>query len=353
MAVTETSPGAVAGPARTLPVPTPAQDPADEAMCGRARERYIADRKKMGRVPRRRRRHAAMPNLIIIGGLKCGTTSIHHYLGLHPEIQMSKPKELNFFVKELNWDLGLPWYRGRFDDRFPVRGESSPHYTNLPRFQAVVDRIHDNVPDAKLIYMVRDPISRILSHWMHSVGAGYETRPMEDVLSRGDQTYVTRSQYWMQLQPYLERFSPEQIEVIAQEELQSDREGTMRRAFRFAGVDENFSSEQFDREWEKSSAKESGRYQRAEKLIKVPGFRSFDRNFDRFPERMRWMVEKMVHDPEAPPAPKPELPDRIIERLMAQFREDAPAIQEFAGREFPRWKAYAGTSSASRPGVPG
>ena len=102
----------------------------------RARERFAADRKRGGRVPRRRRRHAALPNLIIIGGLKCGTTSIHHYLGLHPEINMSKPKELNFFVKELNWDLGLDWYRGRFDERFEVRGESSPHYTNLPYFEA-------------------------------------------------------------------------------------------------------------------------------------------------------------------------------------------------------------------------
>src|ERR687895_1673032 len=168
------------------------RDTADEAMCARARDRYAADRKRMGRVPRRRRRHAALPNLIIIGGLKCGTTSIHHYLGLHPEIQMSKPKELNFFVHELNWDLGLPWYRGRFDSRFPVRGESSPHYTNQPRYTGVPERIHDTVPDAKLIYMVRDPISRILSHWRHSIGAGYETRPMAEVLTRGDQTYVTR-----------------------------------------------------------------------------------------------------------------------------------------------------------------
>ena len=203
----------------------PTHDPADEAMCLRARERYAADRKRGGRVPRRRRRHAALPNLIIIGGLKCGTTSIHHYLGLHPEIQMSKPKELNFFVEELNWDLGLDWYRGRFDDRFPVRGESSPHYTNHPRFTGVAERIHEHIPDAKLIYMVRDPISRILSHWRHAVGAGYETRPMEEALARGDQTYVTRSRYWMQLQPYLEHFDRSQIEVITQEELQSRPRG--------------------------------------------------------------------------------------------------------------------------------
>jgi hypothetical protein len=321
-----------------MPAPTP--DPADEAMCLRARERYAADRRRGGRVPRRRLRHAALPNLIIIGGLKCGTTSIHHYLGLHPEIWMSKPKELNFFVEELNWDLGLDWYRGRFDDRFAVRGESSPHYTNLPYFTGVAKRIHEHIPDARLIYMVRDPISRILSHWCHAVGAGYERRPMEDALARGDQTYVTRSRYWMQLQPYLELFDRSQIEVITQEELQSDRDGTMRKAFAFAGVDPDFTSEQFDREWEKSSAKESERYQFMEKLIKLPGFRSFDRNFDRFPERLRWMVEKVVHDPDAPPAPKPELPDSIRDNLTAQFSEDVAAIQEFAGRRFEGWKQY-------------
>jgi hypothetical protein len=322
-------------------LPAPKHDPSDEAMCVRARERFAADRKRGGSVPRRRRKHAAMPNLIIIGGLKCGTTSIHHYLGLHPEIQMSKPKELNFFVEELNWDLGLDWYRGRFDGRFSVRGESSPHYTNMPRFQGVAERIRRHAPDARLIYMVRDPISRILSHWCHATGAGYETRPMEDALAQPDQGYVTRSMYWQQLQPYLELFDPSRIAVITQEELQSDREGTMRKAFRFAGVSEDFTSEQFEREWEKSSAKESERYQFMEKLIKLPGFRAFDRNFDRFPERMRWMVEKVVHDPEAPPAPKPELPDSIRDRLVAIFAEDVAALERFAGREFANWNRYS------------
>jgi hypothetical protein len=327
-------------PRTSRSMPPPTHDPADEAMCRRARERFTADRKRSGRVPSRRRRHAALPNLIIIGGLKCGTTSIHHYLGLHPEINMSKPKELNFFVEELNWDLGPDWYRGHFDERFAVRGESSPHYTNLPHFKAVPERIHAHIPDARLIYMVRDPISRILSHWSHAVGAGYETRPMEEALARGDQTYVTRSRYWMQLQPFLERFDRSQLAVITQEELQTDRDATMRKAFAFAGVDPDFTSEQFEREWEKSSAKESDRYQFMERLIKVPGFRAFDRNFDRFPERLRWIVEKVVHDPQAPSAPKPELPDPVRESLTAQVSEDVAGLQEFAGREFAGWKQY-------------
>jgi hypothetical protein len=314
-------------------------DPADKAMCDRARERYSADRKS--RLRRRRKRHAQLPNLIIIGGLKCGTTSIHHYLGLHPEIQMSKPKELNFFVEELNWDLGLDWYASRFDDRFEVRGESSPHYTNRPRFEGAAERIHRHCPDARLLYMVRDPIKRILSHWVHATGAGYEQRDLRATLSEPDSSYVNRSQYWMQLQPYLERFDRAQIEVITQEELQSEREATMRKAFAFAGVDESFRSEQFDREWEKSSAKQGDKYQFMEKLIKLPGFRSFDRNFDRLPESMRWLVEKVVHDPEKPPAPKPKLPDDLFELVRGRFREDVPALQSFAGREFAGWHDYS------------
>jgi hypothetical protein len=317
----------------------PPRDPADEAMCARARERYAADRKS--RFRRRRKRHAQLPNLIIVGGLKCGTTSIHHYLGLHPEIQMSKPKELNFFVAEMSWDLGLDWYASRFDDRFKVRGESSPHYTNLPRFEGVARRIHEHCPDARLLYMVRDPIKRILSHWVHATGAGYETGDLVEVLSEPSSSYMNRSKFWLQLQPYLELFDRSQIAVIAQEELQGEREATMRRAFAFAGVDESFRSEQFDREWEKSGAKEGDKYQLMERLIKLPGFRSFDRNFDRLPEPLRWRVEKLVHDPEKPPAPKPKLPDDLFETVRARFGEDVAELQKFAGREFPRWHDYS------------
>ena len=327
--------------ARTDPKPplSATHDPADAAMCARARERYSSDRRFAFR--RRGKAHAKMPNLIIIGGLKCGTTSIHHYLGLHPQIQMSKPKELNFFVSELNWDLGLDWYASRFDNRFEVRGESSPHYTNRPRFNGVAERIREHCPDARLIYMVRDPIKRVLSHWVHATGAGYETREMVPTLSAPDSGYVMRSQYWMQLEPYLDLFEREQIEVIAQEELQRERDDTMRRAFGFAGVDPDFTSEQFDREWEKSSAKSSDKYQFMEKAIKLPGLRAFDKNFDRLPESMRWVVERVVHDPEAPPAPKPELPASLQETLKGYFREDATALQGFAGRDFPGWGDYS------------
>ena len=129
----------------------------------------------------------------------------------------------------------------------------------------------------------------------------------------------------------------------------------MRKAFAFAGVDENFTSEQFDREWEKSSAKEGDKYQFMEKLIKLPGFRSFDRNFDRLPESMRWMVEKVVHDPETPPAPKPELPDAVRETLARSSARTSPRCRSSPAASSPAGSSTesTGVSSASLPGMPG
>ena len=136
--------------------------------------------------------------------------------------------------------------------------------------------------------------------------------------------------------------------MITQEELQSDRDGTMRRAFGFAGVDESFTSEQFDREWEKSSAKESGRYQLAGEADQAPRLpQSFDRNFDRFPERMRWMVEKIVHDPDAPGRRSPSF-RRDLEHLIAQFRDDAPGAP---GVRRPRVRGLEGYASAYPDGM--
>jgi hypothetical protein len=308
-------------------------DPADDAMVARARERFAADRRRL--VRRRRRRDGALPNLIVIGGLKCGTTSLHHYLNLHPQIAMSRPKELNFFVAELNWDLGPEWYASHFDAAAPVRGESSPHYTNLPRFAGVADRMRSVLgEDARLIYMVRDPIDRMLSHYLHNVGGGYEHRPLADALTDPDSAYISRSRYAMQLEPFLREFGRERIAIVSREELKDDRAGTMRRMFDVCGIDPSFSSEQFEREWETGSGKSAGGFRLMDRAVRLPGLRSLDRNFDRLPESLRWLVERLVHDPGTGAAPKPELAGDLRERLADLVRDDVEQLELIAGRRF-------------------
>src|SRR5919106_4193832 len=99
----------------------------------------------------------ALPTFVIIGAQKCGTTALHSYLSRHPEVSMSRPKELDFFVEGANWEKGVDWYRSRFDGAAKARGESSPNYTAHPMLAGVPERMAELVPDAKLIFMVRDP----------------------------------------------------------------------------------------------------------------------------------------------------------------------------------------------------
>ena len=147
----------------------------------------------------------------MIGAQKCGTSGLHYYLSLHPEISMSKPKELNFFIEERNWPRGEDWYRAHFDARARVRGESSPNYTAYPQHLGVPERMHSVVPDAKLIYMVRDPLERIAAHWVHNYAKRREKGDLRATLTHPNTSYVARSQYHMQLQQFLAHYPLEQI----------------------------------------------------------------------------------------------------------------------------------------------
>ncbi len=310
------------------------RDPADEAMVARAHERFAAERRRTRR--RLRSAESALPNVVVIGGLKCGTTSLHHYLNLHPQVEMSRPKELNFFVAELNWPLGVDWYATHFRSSAPVRGESSPHYTNRPRFAGVAERMRSLLSEPRVIYMVRDPIDRMLSHYLHNVGGGYEDRGLVDALGDPDTSYVARSRYAFQLEPYLEALGPDRIEIVAREELKQDRRAVMSRVFAFLGVDPAFDSEQFTREWETGTAKGGGRFRIMDRAVRLPGLRALDRSFDRLPESLRWLVERVVHDPAGGEVEKPVVPPALRERLAALFRDDVARLESLAGRSF-RW----------------
>ncbi len=185
-----------------------------------------------------------LPNLIIIGAMKAATSSLHYYLGCHPEISMSRVKELNFFVAERRWGRGVAWYESQFAPG-KVRGEASPLYTMHPRFSGVPERMAEVVPEARLIYVVRHPVARAVSQYIHEWTAGVERQPLADVLARPDGHYVQASCYHAQLERYLRWFAREQILLLTAEDLERDRRGTLGRVFRFLGVDDAYWSVRF------------------------------------------------------------------------------------------------------------
>ena len=120
--------------------------------------------------------------------MKCGTTSLYRYLALHPQIAMSQRKELDFFKTDADFAKGLEWYSAQFPDDSGVRGEASPNYSKFHIFPGVPDRMRSVLPDIKLIYLVRNPVERAVSHYMHSVHGGlFESRPISAVFERLDE----------------------------------------------------------------------------------------------------------------------------------------------------------------------
>jgi hypothetical protein len=186
-----------------------------------------------------------LPDLIVIGAAKCGTTSLHEYLDEHPEISMSREKELHFFVDRKNWGRGLAWYESQFDASAPVRGESSPGYSAYPLYTGVAERMARVVPDVKLVYLVRDPVERVVSHYTHRTVNWPEMGTLAEALADPHvrEWLVTPSRYWLQLEQYLEHFPAEQILVVDSDELRA----SLPRIFEFAGVDPSFESAAFER----------------------------------------------------------------------------------------------------------
>lgn len=186
-----------------------------------------------------------LPNLIVIGAMKSGTTSLHYYLNLHPQISMSEEKELDFFIEQKNWCYGQTWYESHFTGEAKVYGESSVNYTNFPQVKNVPRRMYSLVPEAKLIYVLRDPLERIISHYIHSYANGNENRPFAKAILDPDGQYLGRSKYYMQLEQFLRYYPNPSILIITQEELYSNRGNALQEIFRFLGVDDTFSSSEF------------------------------------------------------------------------------------------------------------
>lgn len=275
----------------------------------------------------------ALPNLIIIGAMKCATTSLHYYLDLHPEISMSREKELNFFSRPEVRAKGLDWYRGRFDPSAVIRGESSPSYTSHPTFPDVPARMHAVIPEARLIYLVRDPLERLLAHYRHNYSDRTVNGTIREALRAPDSTMVLRSRYATQLEQYLAFYPPERILVVQQESLLRDRFAELERVFRFLGVDPSVRSL-----WFRYRRHRSARKRRLSDLgVRLAETRVMSR-VRRLPEWIRWPLLDVAYAPFSSAVPRPELPAVLEKELLEIFRGETERLRRLTGMRLEGWR---------------
>jgi sulfotransferase family protein len=198
-----------------------------------------------------------LPDFLVIGAQKAGTTALYAYLRWHPGITGPSWKEVSFFDR--HWWRGPAWYRGQFPLRSGSRlvGEASPSYLFHP---LAPERVRSLVPAARLVALVRDPVARAYSHYQHEVALGREPLSFEDALAaegertRGeearlvadprafsrpwwDHTYVARGLYAEQLERWLAVFPREQLLVVRSEDLGERPGQTYGEILAFLGAD--------------------------------------------------------------------------------------------------------------------
>jgi len=181
-----------------------------------------------------------LPTFVVIGAMKAGTVSLRHYLDEHPHVFLGRGGTLgepNFFIAEDNWPRGRGWYESLFDGagRAAAIGECSPSYTWAHIYRSVPERMAQVVPQARLVYVVRDPIARMQSMYMHQVSAGRERRRAEKALL--DDRYLGPSLYGFQLAAFLEHFDRSQVLVIASEVLRDRPREALSAVFDHLAVD--------------------------------------------------------------------------------------------------------------------
>jgi hypothetical protein len=195
-----------------------------------------------------------IPNLFIIGAMKSGTTYLHDLLSSHPDIFMSTVKEPCYFVEQNElkriapsmWGMGIWKSRDNYLDLFSgsgsekYRGESSTLYTYFPLLQGVPERIYQFNPNAKLIYLIRNPLQRTLSHYWHDVRVEAVFYDPKEILNE-DSYYLNISNYALQMKQYLELFPKENIHVCTFERLISNPMDTLRDIFKWLDVSESVS----------------------------------------------------------------------------------------------------------------
>jgi hypothetical protein len=270
-----------------------------------------------------------LPTFLIVGAAKSGTSSLWHYLKAHPEVFVPEPKEVNFFNDEGVFSRGVDWYASLFAPGAGKKaiGEASPSYLYS---EASPARMADIVPRARLIAILRNPIDRAHSHYLHARYYGLERRSFrqavaDEVAGQGWPFYLGFGRYYPQLVKLSRFFPREQLLVLLLDDLIADPVGTFKTLCGHLGIDERVIPGNV------GEVTNTYREPRAAPFLRFV-IRTAQRG--RLPRRLwRPAVKLATREGRTPPALEPDL----RRQLTGYFAEDNDALASWLGRDLDAW----------------
>jgi hypothetical protein len=284
------------------------------------------------------------PNFIIAGFPKCGSTALHYYLDNHPEIFMPRQKELHFFTNhiiaklnngpgdkeaKINQISNLDSYEKCFENanELQIIGEASPSYINYP---SVFKKIKDELNSPKLIIMLRDPIKRAYSNYLHLVREHRESLSFYNALVEEKERikkgysdfwyYQFNSSYYDKV--FLAQKTFDKVLVLTQEELNRDTKGTIKKVFSFLEVDENYIPNNMHQRYNHGGVFKDNLITRF--FFKQTKFKSTIKKFVPIPVQLKNILNKIVSKYRQP---TPEIDIKAEDYLVGFFKEDVKKLK--------------------------
>ncbi|TCM78974.1 sulfotransferase domain-containing protein [Rhodovulum steppense] len=264
----------------------------------------------------------ALPDFLIIGAMKCATSTLQRQLALQDGVFMTTPKEPNYFSDDGVFARGQGWYEGLFAAAGPddIKGEASTHYTKLPTHPATLARMQALLSHPpRLIYMIRNPLARAVSHYIHEWSQGVMSADPAEAF-RAHPELVDYGRYGMQIAPYVRAYGADRVLLTSLEQLKADPDAEFSRIARFLGLSGR-AAWVHDLPAQNISAERMRRLPMQGLLIDNPVARALRRTL--VPKAVRrWVREARTMKA------RPEIPADIQDRMKARFLEDRTQLAE-------------------------
>lgn len=276
-----------------------------------------------------------LPNFLIIGAEKSGTTWLYEKLRRHPEVYMPDVKELYFFSRDGRFGKTLEWYEKHFKSA-PAVGEATPAY--MYDEQAPL-RIANAIPDVKLIACLRHPTDRVYSQYWMNRGLGEVDHTFREVVHEKEDLYVGHGLYGEQLDRYLSYFDRDQLLLLISEEVFSAPSASLNEICSFLGVSDTFYQ---DQKWI------SVRENRAARSRSKWAFEMIQEiaTWMRHTEGARQVLDAvkatgladLIKDANREPREYPEMDSEIRKKLDERYVSTIARVEEIVGREIEVWR---------------